>query len=497
MSYTLAMQQKPSQNIKQLQRLIMSRRMQQAIHLLQMPVAELSMAVQLELQQNPLLEYPDEEIDDQDGDMQRLSEDADEVIEEEDIKPEEELKFDEQDFEALQRLDEGFRDYLSDVGEAYGKVNGAQEKTGNFLENTVCSVSTLFEHLMQQAKETFEEEREIALAEALIGNFDENGYLKTPIEEIAVLQGCRVDDLEKLLDQIQTFEPKGVGARNLRESLLIQLRSQGKESTLAYAIVDKCFDDLLHNRIPRITTSLACTAEQIGEMVDRHIAKLDLHPGSSFSRRVVQNIIPDAVIRLDDDKLIAAVNEEALPSLRLNSRYLRMLRQEGTAADVKDFIRQKLVSAKWLLRNIYERNSTVEKITSELAKRQHNFFSDPEGKLVPLTMKVIAEELQLHESTIARAISDKYIDTPRGLFPLRFFFTNAIENEAGKELSSRTVRDLVREIIASEDKSSPLSDEAVSAMIAGRGIRCARRTVAKYRAALKIGTAQQRRKFKD
>lgn len=496
MSYTMAMQCKPSQNVKQLQRLIMSRRMQQAIHLLQMPVAELSMAVQMELQQNPLFEYPDDEENEQDSDIQRLSEDNSDAEEDKDIQSEKELKFDDQDFEALQEQDEEFRDYFRDVCEgSCSRSTGRGESPGNFVENTVASESTLFEHLMQQARETFEDKDDIALAEALIGNFDENGYLAVSLAEIAVIQGCKAEKLEKLLLQIQSFDPRGVGATSLQESLLIQLRSQGKTSALAYVLVEKHFDDLLHNRIPRITSALRCTPEEICEAVDHCIAKLDLHPGASFSHRTVQTIIPDAAIRQEEDKLVAVVNEEALPPLRLNSGYLKMLSQENTADDVKEFIRQKLNSAKWLLRNIFERNSTLERIAKELAKRQNAFFSSPEGQLLPLTMKSIAEELQLNESTVARAIANKYIDTPRGVFPLRYFFSNAIENDGGELLSSRTVRSLVKELIDNEDKNRPLSDEAVSALIVAKGIRCARRTVAKYRAALKIGTAQQRRKF--
>lgn len=488
MSYTLDLQQKPSQNLKQLQRLIMSRQMQQAIHLLQMPVMELSSAIEMEMEQNPVLEYPEEER------VEDVREEEDEVDEEKEVGAEEELKFEDHDFEVLRRLDEEYRDYFLDSpGGNKGEI-AEQEKVHQYVENSICAETTLFEHLMQQARETFEDKRDLGLAEALIGNFDESGFLKTPLDEIAVMQKCEKGSLESLLKIIQTFHPPGVGAKDLRETLLIQLRLQNKQATLAYKIIDRHFDDLLHNRIPLITKSLRCTSKEISEMVDRHIVKLDLHPGAWFSKQVTRHIVPDAAVRQEGDKLVVVVNENSLPPLRLNHRYLRMLDDENLPRETRDFIQQKLASAKWLLRNIFQRNETIENIVNELVKRQEDFFKNPEGKLVPLTMKVIAEELHLHESTIARAVASKYIDTPRGLVPLRSFFTNAISSE-GEELSSKTVKDLVKEIIQNEDRSCPLSDEAISAALKSKGISCARRTVAKYRGLLNLGTAQQRRKF--
>lgn len=489
MSYTLDLQQKSSQNLKQLQRLIMSRQMQQAIHLLQMPVMELSSAIEMELQQNPILEYPEEEVEaDQSTQLQ-----SDDDKEETEVGGEAELKFDDHDFEILRRLDEDYRDYFFD-SPGGGRQTADQEKLHNFIEGNICAETSLFEHLMQQARETFEVKGDLEHVEALIGNFDENGYLKTPLEEIAILQKCEKAKLEGLLQVIQTFHPSGVGARDVRESLLIQLTRQNKQETLAYQMIDNHFDDMLHNRIPIIVKALHCTAAEVAEMIDRHIAKLDLHPGACFAKQMTSHIVPDVTVRQEDDKLVVVVNENAVPSLRLNNRYLRMLNEQNLAQDVREFIQQKIGSAKWLLRNIFQRNETIEKIACELVKRQSDFFRNPEGKLMPLTMKVIAEELQLHESTIARAVANKYIDTPRGLLSMRSFFTNAIESE-GEELSSKTVKDLLKEIIWNEDKSHPLSDEAISAELKARGISCARRTVAKYRKLLGLGVAQQRRKF--
>lgn len=492
MSYTLNLQPKPSQSLKQMQRMIMSRQMQQAIHLLQMPILELSAAIEGELEQNPVLEYSEAEVADEASELQIEEENTDEVNL--DASAEIELQFDQHDFETLRRLDEDFRSTLSETNGLNGKNTVDQEKLQNFLEESIQAEVSLFAHLMHQAQETFDEKADLSLAEALIGNFNENGFLTTSLEEIALLQACEVDKLEPLLLAIQTFDPPGVGARDLRESLLIQLRLQDKQTTLAYRIIENHFDDLLHNRIPTIKKALHCTSKQFTEALDGQIIKLDLHPGTCFSPQVISTILPEAFIRQEDDKLIVTANEDSLPPLRLNSRYLKMLEDVNLSKNDKEFIQQKVISAKWLMRNIFQRNDTIERITQELANRQKDFFLNPEGKLIPMTMKVIAETLELHESTIARAVSHKYIETPRGLLPLRSFFTNAIETNTGS-LSSRSVKDLMINIIKNENKSHPLSDETISQMINAQGIHCARRTVAKYRIALKIGSSQQRRKF--
>ncbi|MEI8364782.1 MAG: RNA polymerase factor sigma-54 [Parachlamydiaceae bacterium] len=497
-SMSLELQQRPSQNIKQLQRLIMSRQMQQAIHLLQVPVMELTPLVDLEMEQNPVLEYAEEgecDIDQDQDEQERLGEDVEESSENEEVVPETQLDFKDNDFEVLRRLDEDFRDHFLESGGAITKRSSEENEFQAFIEASVTTKETLFEHLMEQAQLTFHGVKERTLAEFLIGHIDERGFLTTPLQELALVHHATLEEVDTVLKTIQTFHPVGVGARDLRESLLIQLRFQKKDKSLAYDIVENYFDDLLHNRIGVIRNKLHCTAEQIGKVIDRDIAKLDLHPGAQLSNQTVPYIVPDVTLRQEGDNLVVTINDESVPSLRLNTRYLRMLNDETLPKETKEFIHQKILSARWLIHNIMQRNSTIEKIADNLAKRQRSFFLDPQGKLTPLTMKIVADELDIHESTVARAVSNKYIDTPRGILPLRSFFTNAITTDFEGELSSRTVRDILKEIIGSEDKRHPLSDEALAIHMKDRGIKCARRTIAKYRVIMKIGTAQQRRKY--
>lgn len=493
-SMSLEQQQRPIQTLKQMQRMIMTRQMQQAISLLQMPAMEIAPIVEIEMQQNPILEYLDDDSS-EDIESQILEEEIEEESLDNDVPAESALKFDERDFDILRRLDEDFKDYFSESGEREVRSVSQREKLQTFLESSITEQPTLFQHLMRQAHEAFQSPEDLAICEALIGNLDQFGFFSTPLKEIATMLKCPLSKLEEVLKVIQSFHPVGIGAVNLQESLLLQLRAQSKQNLLAYAIVEKHFDDLLHNRIPNIKKGLRCTTQEIGEMIDLHISKLDLHPGSQLSRLPISYIAPDVSLCQEGDELKVVVNDEIVPRLHLNRGYLKMLEDENLNDETKDFIKKKIVSAKWLLRNLMQRSSTLEKIAQVLASRQHAFFASPNGELIPMTMKEMADELSVHESTVARAVANKYIDSPRGLLPLRSFFTTALITHKGEEISSKTVRDMLKDIVAEEDTHHPYSDEAISSLMKEKGIKCARRTVAKYRAALKIGSAQQRRKF--
>lgn len=479
------MNQKLAPNLKQMQRLIMSPQMQQAINMMQMPVLELSTVIQNELEQNPILEYHEEKPD----------EGNNETNNDEETPPEQELCFKENDLEILKRLDEDFREHFSESGNYYIKRTAEEEKLKTFLEQSIPQQETLFEHLMVQSREAFETKEELSMAEAIIGNFDESGFLQTPLEEITSLNNFRVSLLKKVLLKIQTFDPFGVGGRDLQESFLIQLRCHKKKDTLAYKIIEMHFDDLLHNRIPKIQKGLQTSAQAIREDIEHQILHLDFHPGTLYSNKVVQYIIPDVTLRQDEDQLSVIINDESLPTLRLNSRYLRMLDDEKLPKETKDFVRNKLVSAKWLLKNIDQRNETITRVVTAIAKWQRDFFLEPDGKLVPLTMKTLAEELDIHESTVARAVAKKYVDSPRGILPLRFFFSNAYTTAEGDDISSKTVREVLKKIIDEENKKRPLSDESISKLLEKKGVNCARRTVAKYRSEMKIGNANQRKQY--
>lgn len=475
--------QRQTQSLKQLQRLMNSPQMKQAINMLQVPLMELQELVELEMEQNPVLEYSEDKAEEQDSQP------------EQEMPAEQELSFDDNDFEILKKLDEDFRDHFAESENYYTKRTQDEEKLKSFLEQSIPTHVSLAEHLHVQARETFDADVERQMAKEIIGYLDESGLLTTELSEIALLNNFSEQELEEVLLEIQTFEPPGVAARSLQECLLIQLRRLKLKNSLAYKIIEKHFDNLLHNRIPVISKSLKCTPEQVRAEIDHHIAPLDLHPGTLYFDPVVQNIIPDVTLNYEEDEAIIEINKEYIPSFRLNKRYMRMLEDDSLKKEDKEYIKNKIMSAKWLMKNIDQRNDTVYRIVETLAKWQKEFFINPTGKLTPLTMKVLAEELELHESTIARAVSNKYVNSPRGILPLRSFFSVCYTTDAGDDISSNTVRDTLKKIIDEENKQKPLSDEAISKKLKEKGVPCARRTVAKYRVQLNIGNTNQRREY--
>lgn len=482
---TLRLQAEQKQGLNLTQRLIMSAQMQQAIRLLQLPLLELQPFIEEQVVLNPLLELVNE------GDeIGTEEEQASSTVEEE-----QEVSISDQDLTILTRLEDEWRDHFAESEPVPIKRSAEDEKLKTYLEQSVHIQPNLREQLLQEAHDSFESSQEFNIAEFLIGYIDEFGFLKTPLSEICLLHHFEEEEVKRILNVIQTFEPYGVGAATIQESLLIQLRCLNKEDTLAYHIVQDYYEQLLHNHIPLIQKKLKCSYEEIQQAIEQDIAKLDLHPGTHLSSQTLRPLIPDVTLRQENERLIVDVDRDYVTPLRLNHRYLKMLEDEAVSSETKHFIKHHLFSARWLVRNLQQRYSTLERIAQSLAERQYAFFTQPDGQLVPLTMKMLADELNVHESTIARTVANKYIYSPRGLFPLRAFFTNKYVSEEGKDLSSTTVKQAILDLIQNEDKNRPLSDEKISVLLKQKGIPCARRTVAKYRLVLQIGNTQQRKKF--
>lgn len=468
------------------QRLMMSAHMQQALHLLQLPLMEMEPFIEEQVANNPILEITN---DAEEG------EESNDQEEEKDFSIEQEIKIDEGDFTVLRQLEEDFREHFEESGSAPIKRNADEEKFKTYLESSICAETSLYDHLIHEVHENFEDPQQIKIAELLMGYIDEYGFLKTPLEEIATLEQLDLPILKEILLIIQTFEPYGIGASSTQETLLIQLKCLKKENTLAYQIVKDHYDALLHHRLNLIQKEMGNTLQEIQQAIEQDIAKLDLHPGTHYSPNKTQTIVPDVIIREDNNELIVDVNRDYAPSLRLNHKYFRMLEDPTISLETKQYIKRRILSARWLVRNIQQRYSTIERIAMSLTRRQKEYFSEPTGKLVPLTMKALAEELEVHESTIARTVSNKYIDTPRGILPLRAFFTTEYKASDGAQLSSKTIQEAIEDLINKENKRHPFSDEKISNILQEQGIPCARRTVAKHRALLNIGNTQQRRRF--
>jgi RNA polymerase sigma-54 factor len=477
---------KQSQSLRQMQRLIMSPQMQQAIQLMQLPILELANRLEQELVENPLLE-PSSELARKELESQIAEESDGETA------PETELSFDEHQLEILRQIDNEFRDQWNDLSST--PHTSDDDKRHAFLENSLCAEETLFNYLMQQARETFADAEKLAIAELLIGNLEESGLLTMDMTEIAAQGEFDELQLQEVLTAIQQFDPPGIAARSLQESLMLQLKAQGKEHSLAYTIIANGYQELIHNQIPQLAKKIATSVRALNRSIADEICKLELHPAGQLRSAPAAAIIPDVTIRQEGEKLSVVINDDELPPVHFNRRYLHMLEDEKLPLETREFIKEKILAGQWLMRTIAQRHETLEKVCHELLKWQHLFFSDPSGDLVPLSMKAIARELNLHESTVARAVANKYLYCDRGIFPLRSFFSHGYQLDSGKSVVVAAVRDALAEFIAMEDKAKPLSDEALAEALVAKGIPCARRTVAKYRAQLKIPNAHQRRRF--
>lgn len=482
MNYPIILDQKQKAKQKQTQHLMMSPKMQQAIQFLQLPLMELAEVIEQELEKNPILEFEEAEATS-----------AEEPQEQE--MPEKEMDFDERRFDLLRQLDDEFKDHLGQSDTFVPKMSSDDAKLKSFLESSLVAESTLYDHLMAEAREAFSNKNDLAIAEILIGHLDENGFIKTPTAEIAACFSKKEKDIVRVLKVIRTFDPIGIGSKNIQEALLLQLKEQGKQDSISYQMIKSHFDDLLHNRFPLIQKKLKISAAKLHEIIEKELSKLEFHPLASFSKASAPTLIPDIKLQEEEGNFVVEVNDFNLKQLRINKKYLRMLDDPSIPLETKTFIKENLISAKWLMKNISQRGETLIKIGQFIGKFQKDFFASPDGVLAPLIMKVVAEELELHESTIARAVSNKYIDTPRGIFPMRHFFSKAYIDESGNDVSAKTICQYISEFIENEDKKTPLSDESISVKIQEMGITCARRTVAKYRSQLKLGNAQQRKRY--
>lgn len=469
----------------QQQNLMMSAHMQQALHLLQIPTAELQTYLEEQMALNPILQF---------------SEDDAEKIEQQqessnDTSSEKEIDFDDHNLTILKKLDDDFKDFFSQNETPSFRKNSQEEKLKTYLDNSVCYETTLYEHVCNEARETFDDPKELQTAEIIAGYLNESGFIETSLEEIAKFHHLTKERCKQVLSTIQSFEPYGLGASTIQECFLIQLRCLKKAKTVAYRIIESHYDELLHNHLPAIQKALGCSMEEIRKAIEHDISKLDLHPGRYFLSSKAQTISADVTIRQEGDQLFVDVEKEHITKIRPNRRYLKMLEDPEVPSQTKQYIKNHFLSAKWLLRNLQQRYSTVERIAESLANHQRQFFLEPEGKLVPLTMKMVADELNLHESTITRTVSNKYLNSPRGLMSLRDFFTTGLTSDKGEEMSSSTIREAIQELIRNEDSKHPLSDDQISEKLHEKGMNCARRTVAKYRIALKLGNTRQRRKY--
>ena len=475
------MEIKHSLNLSQKPALIMTQRLQQALKLLQVPTLELQQILKQEIMQNPLLE----EVDDLTENDDIAKEDSpEEAANEEAEQPAEQDPIDWSDY-----IQDGLdRTYIPQT-----------EVNPEFLEKVPVTRTTLAESLLEQLHFLSLSKEHIAIAEFIVGSLDERGYLSTPLEEIARATGRPVDEVERVLTVIHALEPVGVGARDLRECLLIQLEARHQKDTPVWRLIHDQFDNLVNRRFPEIARHLKCSVEEVQAAAD-DVATLNPKPGLEVSAEDPKYVVPDLIVERVDDDYIVLLNDRNVPRLRISSAYESVLKDKKPAdkasagGETRAYIQNKLNSARWLIQTIEQRRRTMIKVMNCIIREQREFFDRGIAFLRPLTLQQVARQIDMHESTVSRVCSGKYVQTPRGVFELKFFFSSGLETEDGEDVSARTAKDIIKTLIEEEDKKEPLSDQRIAELLHERGLRIARRTVAKYREQLSILPARFRRR---
>jgi len=459
--------------------------------LLYMPLLDLQQHIKQELLNNPFLE-----------------------LEEPPVSPEEEAALNDKEKQKEEKEQEeqiDWEEILLDGFEAGGRRAEYEEK--EYYEPVPVETRDLADHLRDQLVLLRLSERQMLLGEEIIGNIDDNGYLSCSLEEVLEglnewvkkegatwaqdgqpLEPFTLEEAEEMLRVIQGFDPPGIGARDLRECLLLQLADAGKEDTLAYRIVRDYFEQLINHRWSEISKELSITPKDVQAAADE-VAKLDPKPGIKYSSPTDNYITPDLIVEKIDGEYLVFLNDTSLPRLKLSRAYREIAKDKNKfQGENKEFISSKLNSANWMIQAIEQRRQTMLKVMNFIVDRQREFFEKGVQYLKPLTLREVAEVINMHESTVSRVTNEKYVQTPRGVFPLKFFFSSGLSTTSGEDVSARGIKARIQKLVAEEDPKRPLTDQAIVNILKEEGIQIARRTVAKYRDQLGVLSARMRKR---
>src|SRR5216110_1020238 len=460
---------------------VLSPQLQQSLVILQTPLLELRNLVQQEMETNPVLEdLPDEPGADEGSEAEPSGDDN--------FKNE---------FEKLASLDEEWRDYMAQSASYLEGSRGskeAQEKR-QFIFDSIPVQETLQQNLIGQLNQSVLSATDRKAAELVIGNIDDNGFLQSTPEQMALNSGIPKENFEKMLALIQSFYPPGVGARDLRACLLIQLRREGKANSLECKIVSEHMEDLGRRRFPEIARRMGISVEDVQKAAD-NIGRLNPRPGQVFAAAPQNYVLPDVTVEKVDGEYQITLNDEQIPHLRISNLYKDIIASGNTqSGEVKDYIRDKIRSGKFLIRSIHQRQQTISNIAQQIIARQRDFLEHGPSHLKPMTMAEVADAVGVHETTVSRAVSGKYMATPQGVFEMKYFFTGGYQTATGESLSNTSVKEAILDLVKREDGNEPFSDSEIVAILSERGIPIARRTVAKYRTELNILPSHMRRKY--
>ncbi len=454
--------------IEQQQKLVMTPELKLALKILQLPAIELEELIQNELETNPVLEIADDSED----------------------------KAKEQNYNKQDEKEIDWKEYLQFQGKSYCfEGNVSEESPELSYDNLISYTNTLKEHLHFQLHLSFLKNELKEIGEFIIESLDENGYLAISIEEASKILNTEPQKLEKVLNVIQTFDPSGVGARNLQECLMIQLKNRGINADYLETIIKNFLDDIAGNRLGSIAKKLSITIEEAQKYSDI-IKSLEPKPGRAFEGgNATKYVIPDVYIDKIGNEYIITVNDHHTSRLVINQYYKGLLKSEDKASLATSYINNKLSSAMWLIRSLEHRKNTLHNVMKAILEYQLDFFEKGVMFLKTMTLKNIADIIDMHESTVSRAINGKYVQTPRGVFEIKYFFKSGVDNQDGDAVSSESIKTIIKSYISSENSTKPVSDQNIADYLVKNGYVISRRTVAKYRDELAIPPSSRRKRY--
>ena len=466
------------------QNLVITPQLQQAIKLLQMSRLELESAVHTELEENPILE---EAADLKEEDLLRTKEVASELENKEaDVGGE--------STQDPQKQDEfEWESYLEANQKPPQSGLAGSEEIMNY-ENVISTTQTLHDYLHWQVKMSGFSELEEQIADVLISYVDDDGYIKTPLTQICEEEKFDLADVEDTLSLIHDFDPAGVGARDLKECLLIQAKHLEEDTQDLVFLINNHIKDLEKKNFEAIAKALNKDIREIAEIC-KIIYAMEPKPGRAYISNDTQYVTPDVYVYKVGDDYVVSLNEDGLPRLKISNFYKNMLKDGATNKAEQNYIQEKLKSAVWLIKSIHQRQRTIYKVSESIVKHQREFFDKGAGFLKPMVLRDIANDIGMHESTVSRVTTAKYMHTPQGIYELKYFFNSGISSSEGDALASESVKLKIKDMVAKENQKNPLSDQKIAEILSKEGIQIARRTVAKYREMLKILPSSQRKKF--
>lgn len=493
------MDMKPRQELRMHQQLVMTPRLQMALKILQVSTMELEQFLKQELDQNPLLERVDEEEEaeeakeaaerEQAQDAQGASTEAPAKAAEETTTP---AKTDAPEQETPPAEDLDWDDYLDDVySHAYGQ-NLERDEDGSF-ERVPIAITTFGDALRHQLHMECSDDAVVGVAEYIIDELDGGGFLYHDLESIAATLKVDVALVEKALAVVQSLDPPGIAARDLRECLLLQLRRKGLGDSLAARLVSECFAELAAKKTDQARRKLGVSLEDLRAAIVE-IRRLDLKPRTDPAQDDAGYIMPDLLVEDVDGRYAVLLNDQDVPRVRISPTY-RVMLSGNASADEREFISKKLKAARWIVQSVENRRRTMVRVMESILRAQRGFFDKGESAMKPLTLQQVADDVGMHESTVSRVTRGKYVQTPRGTFELKYFFWSGVPTSDGQEVASEAVRSAIRDIIRKEDKRKPMSDQKIADELRRMGFHISRRAVAKYRDQMGIGRAGFRKEI--